>query len=166
MKKVCTNNTVADALCHMVEPTHGRTTRGVGYWATAIGQSQSSLYMKCQGERPLTVKELIDITNATGDPLALEAVTAACGCVAFKVAQQELPVSIPLVEQINDTVQQQAEAIRCVCEAVKDGVTDDEERANIDREILEMMASMSRLREMVHQLPKKASNVKQFKASM
>lgn len=164
--KVHTNNTIANALSQMVEPSHGRTTRTTGYWATAVNMSQSALYMKSQGERPITVHELIALTNATGDPLAVEALAQECGGIFLATPQCELPASVPLFQQLADTARQQSEALSAICEAVRDGVATPEERAQIDKEIVEMMASMSKLREMAHQLPSRVANVKQFKATM
>lgn len=89
----------------------------------------------------------------TGDTLAVLA--EECGYVAMKLAQTEIPADIPMLEQINDAVQQSAEAVRAICEAVKDGIATQEERDNVDREMMEMITSFTRARARLHELPSK-----------
>lgn len=150
-----TGYTPAEALGAMLLPHGKRTTRSAEYWATRFGFSTPKLYKVCDGSAPFTVQVLIDATRETGDPLALEAVATACGYVAMKLAQTEIPADIPMLEQINDAVQQSAEAVRAICEAVKDGIATQEERDNVDREMMEMITSFTRARARLHELPSK-----------
>lgn len=154
-EKVYTGMAPADALKMMIEPSMGRTTKSIPYWANRWGVAPTTLYAMCAGDREITLRIAILATNDTGDSLLLEAIGMATDHIAISVKQGELPSGIPIIEQIADAAQQHAEAIKCACEAVKDGVATPEERMALDKEIVEMMASTTRMRELVWQLPSK-----------
>lgn len=165
-EKVYTGMTPADALKMMLEPSMGRTTKSIPYWAHRMGMAPSTLYAKCNGDREITATDVVLATNATGDSLLLEAIGMATDHILISTKQGELPNGIPIIEQIADAAQQHAEAIKCACEAVKDGVATPEERESLDKEIAEMMASTARMRELVWRLPNKPQNVTRIKGAM
>lgn len=146
-----------DALARMVEPSFGRTTRSVQYWATQAGISPSALYMKCQGERAITVTELVALTKATGDDALLQAIAMETGHCVLRVADKLRLFDVDACEQIATTCREQAEAISAICGAVKDGIVTDDERAQIERELIEMSSETAKLRQMVMEMPRRGA---------
>ena len=169
MSKVSTNSTtnftLHEALAHMVQPTHGRTARTVEYWATQIGISASLLYAMCNGDRPITLKVAIDITNATGDTLLMQAMARETHGFFLPKPQMEIPASGQTLAQVADATVQCAEAIRAMGKAIEDGVVDEQERKHISREVLECAASIACAERLVMSMPSKA-NVKEFKRTV
>lgn len=157
MPKEFTNSTdIAEALGHMLLPTHKRTTKSAEFWATQFDTSVQALSMIFGGTRPLSVSLLVRATKATGDTLAVEALARQVGGIFLSTPQCEIPASVPLFQQIADTARQGSETLACICEAVRDGVATMDERSQIDAAIVSQMSELSKLRAMVHELPSKA----------